>query len=101
MNTSLMTVFLLLAFLLLPLPYLILLKKGITLLKKLIVVSLVEIALFIIVMILAELLGDKDSRYIEGEVFLITFFDIFVGLIVVINIIVIVSLWIIKKLKSN
>jgi len=52
-------------------------------------------------MILAELLGDKDSRYIEGEVFLITFFDIFVGLIVVINIIVIVSLWIIKKLKSN
>jgi len=95
-----MVPFLMLVYLLLPLPYLILLKKGISLLKKLITVSLVEIALFIVVMILAELLGNKDYTYLEERLFLITFFDIFVGLIVVINIIWILILLIIRKLTK-
>ena len=93
-----MVPFLMLAFLLLPFPYLILFKKGISLLKKLIVVSFVEISLFITVRILSELLGDKDSQYIEDEISLILFFGIFVGVIVVINIIWILILLIIRKL---
>jgi len=84
-----------LLYLLLGMPYLLLLKKGINLSVKLIFVSLFELALLCTLSMVSTTI---DNGSFVSHIYV---FNIFASLIIIINILIISALWIMKKLKIN
>ena len=75
-------------------PYLLLFKKNINLSTKLVFISMIEM---LILALLMTILYFTDNDSLSGNLFS---FSIFVELIVIANILVILSIWIIKKVKK-